>query len=98
MYWEYHYMLYENQGQDGWASHDNLVMYAADMGLHTESFESCLAQDHSERISFGMQQARGLGIDQTPSFVIVGPGGVQTILGNQPYPAFEAAVQSLLGG
>jgi protein-disulfide isomerase len=99
MYWEYHDELYRNQGsiQSGWASDANLVQYATGLGLDAESFGACLARDHSERIQFNALQAQGIGIDRTPSFVIVGSGGVETISGNQPYAAFEAAVQSLLG-
>ena len=99
MYWEYHDELYGNQGsiQSGWASDANLVQFAADLGMDAESFGACLARDHSERISFNALQAQNLGIDRTPSFVIVGPGEVETILGNQPYAVFETAMQGLLG-
>ena len=99
MYWEYHNELYGNQGsiQGGWASDANLVQFAVGLGLDAESFGACLAKDHSERISFNSLQAQNLGVDRTPSFVIVGPGGVETILGNQPYAVFEAAMQGLLG-
>lgn len=98
MYWEYHDTLYQNQGgiQAGWASHDSLIGYAADIGLDTDSFGSCLAQDHGERIAFNQQQSQSNGIDRTPSFVIVGPAGVEIISGNQPFAAFEAAIQRLL--
>lgn len=99
MYWEYHNTLYERQGgiRSGWASDDNLAAYASDLGLDAESFDSCLARDHDERISFNLMQAKNAGLSQTPSFVIVGPAGVQTILGNQPYVAFETAILNLRG-
>ena len=99
MYWEYHSTLYEQQGgiQSGWASDDNLAAYASDLGLDAESFESCMARDHSERISFNLMQSQNAGLSQTPSFVIVGPEGIQTITGNQPYAIFETAILSLQG-
>lgn len=98
MYWEYHNKMYGNQGsiQSGWASDANLVQFAVDLGLDAESFGACLARDHSERISFNALQAQNIGIDRTPSFVIVGPGEAETILGNQPYAVFETAMQGLL--
>ena len=97
MYWEYHDTLYESQGgiQSGWASDDNLTAYASELGLDAESFDSCLARDHGERISFNLMQAQNAGLDRTPSFVIVGPAGVQTILGNQPFVTFETVIQNL---
>ena len=98
MYREYHDELYGNQGsiQSGWASDASLVQYAVGLGLDAESFGSCLTRDHSERIAFNGLQAQNIGIDRTPSFVIVGPGGVETISGNQPYAVFETAIQGLL--
>ena len=70
MYWEYHDELYGNQGsiQSGWASDASLAQYAVGLGLDAESFGSCLARDHSERIAFNGLQAQNIGIDRTPSF------------------------------
>ena len=100
MYWEYHNELYGNQGsiQSGWGVRRQLGAVRSrpwmDAGSH---LARCIARDHGERISFNALQAQNLGIDRTPSFVIVGPGGVETILGNQPYAVFETAMQGLLG-
>ncbi len=98
MYWEFHNHMYGNQRgiQDGWASGESLVSYASDVGLDTERFTSCLAEDHTERVSFNVEQAAINGITRTPSFILVGPGGVAQIEGNQPFATFDNTIQELL--
>lgn len=98
MYWEYHDTLYQSQGpiDSGWASTANLEGFAADLGMDVEAFQTCVFEDDGSRIEFNRMQAEASGVDRTPSFVIVGPGGVEMILGNQPYQTFERAVLEVL--
>ena len=98
MYWEFHDKLYSSQGgiQSGWASLENVALYADGLGLDAASFESCMSMDHSERMVFNRNQAASLGFDQTPSFVVVGPYDVTHISGNQPFSVFDTVIQDLL--
>ena len=83
-YWEYHDTLYENQGRvdGGWASRDNLVRFAGDVGLDTDEFSACLrASEHQDRLDFNAEQATAQNIHSTPQFLIAGPGGVEHIPG-----------------
>lgn len=97
LYWEYHDTLYQNQGGiQNWISHNTLVSYAESLGMDTQTFAECLDGDHTERIQFNYEQAVSAGFDSTPAFVIAGPGGVQTIKGNQPVAVFDDIIMELL--
>ena len=97
MYWDLHDTLFGNQGriQGGWAARDGVVGFAQGLGLDMAEFEACLDMDHTERIQFNRDQAHLAGLRQTPSFVVVGPGGIEKIAGNQPYGAFERAIENV---
>ena len=97
MYWDLHDTLFGNQGriQGGWAARDGVVGFAQGLGLDVAEFEACLDMDHTERIQFNRDQAHLAGLRQTPSFVVVGPGGIEKIAGNQPYGAFERAIENV---
>ena len=99
MYWDMHDALFRNQGgiQDGWAARDGVVGFARDLGLDVAEFEACLDMDHAERIQFNEDQAWSVGFRHTPSFVVVGPGGIEKISGNQPYAAFKWAIEKVSG-
>ena len=99
MYWALHDTLFSNQGriQGGWAAHDSVVGFARGLGLDVAEFEACMDMDHSERIWFNGNQARLAGLSHTPSFVVVGPGGIEKIPGNQPYVVFERAIEKASG-
>ncbi|MXX21079.1 MAG: thioredoxin domain-containing protein [Cenarchaeum sp. SB0661_bin_35] len=98
MYWEYHDVLYENQDgtNSGWASSENLAQFAANIGLDAKMYESCMAVDHQERVSFNTMQAAQNGISRTPSFIIVGPNGVEQLSGNQPYAVLDNILKDIL--
>ena len=51
----------------------HFVGYAAELGLNSEQFESCVAEErHGDRIAEGGRAARALGLRGTPSFLING--------------------------
>ena len=93
MYWEYHHTLYKNQGR--WGSDASFVEYAADLGMNTTAFATCMEQDHRDRTIFNIEQARSAGINYTPGFVVSGPAGTQYIHGNQPYIVFERVIEAV---
>lgn len=98
MYWEYHDTLYENQGRvhGGWASSDNLVRLAGNIGLDTDEFSTCLQMnEYQDRLDFNTAQATAQNIHNTPQFIIVGPGGIEHIAGAQPYSVFNGVIEEL---
>ena len=99
MYWEYHGMLYgmqEPKIDGGWAAAERLKAFAFALGLDQEEFDSCLdSSKHERRVMSNVAEARKAGVTGTPTFVIVGPGGEQKIVGAQPYPVFERAIESV---
>ena len=99
MYWDMHDALFRNQGgiQDGWAARDGVVGFARDLGLDVAEFEACLDMDHAERIQFNEDQAWSVGFRHTPSFLVVGPSGIEKISGNQPSAAFKWAIEKVSG-
>ena len=100
-FWEYHSALYNNQGgiNEGWASVDNLKQFAADIGLDTMKFDSCLdSGKYADRISHNTGVGASHGIEGTPVFFIVGSdGSVERIDGPQSSATFAEVIDGMLG-
>lgn len=98
-YWQYHDMLYENQGpiQSGWAAPASLKQFASRLGLNQTSFNSCLdSGKYSGRVSHNKQIALDDGVQGTPTFFIVDPNGIAArIVGDQPTGVFTGAIDSM---
>jgi protein-disulfide isomerase len=100
LYWDYHSYLYSNQrGIDGgWANYSSLKDYAEILGLDEESFVDCMDSGiYDESVLLNLEIGITAGVKETPSFVVVGPGGQEFIGGPQPYPVFQSAIDSVLG-
>ena len=101
-YWEYHSHLYNNQGgiNEGWASSDKLKQFAADIGLDTDKFNSCLdSNKHADRVSYNKQVGSDQGVKGTPVFVIIGSDGTtERIEGPQSSAIFGEVIDSMLAG
>jgi protein-disulfide isomerase len=76
-YWQMHDMLYANQKQ--WSSigvnavDAQFTTYAAQIGLDTNAFTSCLADKTEEETVYAFQrQSSALGLPGTPSFAVNG--------------------------
>lgn len=94
-FWEYHDLLYQNQGSinGGTYSDDKLVGLARQLGLDIESFESGLASGRFEEVvQEDLREAQELGIQGTPSFTI----NEQRLVGPQPLEAFEQVIEEEL--
>lgn len=67
-YWEMHDIMFENPRQ---LSIDDLKSYAADIGLDTNAFNSCLdTKKHEKAIRRDMAVGSQLGVRGTPGFVL----------------------------
>lgn len=94
-YWEYHDVLYSKQDTDRtvWTQEATLVGYATELGLDTDAFANCLANDtHAEKVTAASQEAAGYGGSGTPFFLLNG----NPVSGAQPFSAFEQAFAALL--
>jgi len=92
-FWEYHDILYNHwTGENnGWASSENLLLFAQDVELNIDEFTECmLSEIHSNVITQSNSDARTLGLTGTPSFFVIGKDNVVTkIHGAQPYENFK---------
>jgi protein-disulfide isomerase len=90
-----HNILFERQTE--WSGQadaaDLFAGYAADIGLDSESFATCLQEHEFEAaIQADVQEAQELGFRGTPAFLING----QPVMGAQPFEVFEQAVEYLI--
>ncbi len=92
LFWEYHDILYSNwTGENnGWASSENLVKFAQEIGLDMDEWSECITNSsHSQTILASNEDAKTLGITGTPAFFVIGPDGKYTrISGAQPFEVF----------
>lgn len=87
---EYHDKLFENQRALEVA---NLKQYAADLGLDTIKFNSCLdSDDKASIVNNDLQEGRQRGVSGTPTFFING----QKLVGAQPFESFKSVIDEQL--
>lgn len=90
-FWEYHDMLFANQGSLDIAS---LKQYASGLGLNTEQFNSCLdSGKYAAEVQQDLSDGRAAGVSGTPTFFING----EKLVGAQPFSAFESLIINELG-
>jgi protein-disulfide isomerase len=100
LFWEYHDILYSNwTGENnGWASSENLVVFAQEIGLDMDVWSECVIDGiHSQTIVNSNEDARTLELTGTPAFFVIGPDGETTrLFGAQPFETFEKVFESEL--
>ena len=101
MFWEYHSMLYNNQGgiNEGWATVDALKQFGADLDLDTHEFNECIDSNmHTDRVSYNKQVGTSNGVEGTPVFIIIGSDGTtERIDGPQSSDTFGEVIDAMLG-
>jgi protein-disulfide isomerase len=99
-FWKYHDTLYNNWNgeNNGWASSENLLRFASDIGLNIDQFSQCMIDSkHTPIIVNSNQDAKDLGLTGTPAFFVIGlDNKVTKIGGAQPYDVFERIFNSEL--
>ena len=98
-FWEYHDVLYNNWNgeNNGWASNDNLLIFANEIGLDINKLKECNADGrYKSLIENSNDDARLLGLTGTPAFFIISNNDVQKIIGAQPYEVFENIFETML--
>jgi len=94
VFWPYHDRVFQmaRSGQQGATQFDDLVGYAAGMGMDENRFRTCLSgQEHRDTVSSSLVQAQQLQLQFTPS-VIVG----DTLLQDYSYPSLSAEIDRQL--
>ncbi|MCC7361706.1 MAG: DsbA family protein [Anaerolineales bacterium] len=95
-FWPYHDYLFAHQSGEnqGAFTKANLKTFAANLGLDTAAFNSCLENGvYRALVSGQTQAAQQLGVRSTPTFVVNG----RPILGAQPYDVFAQYIGEALG-
>jgi len=76
----------------------NLKQFASNIGLEQKSFNECLESGkYASKVKNNMNIGGQLGVNATPTFLVIEDGGgVQKIVGAQPYSAFSNVLDSVL--
>jgi protein-disulfide isomerase len=94
-FWEYHDLLFENQQTWTSVGISELKKYAADLGLDTNKFDSCLdSGKYASEVQKDFQDGLSYGVGGTPTFFI---NGIK-IVGAQPYSVFKQIIDQQLSG
>jgi protein-disulfide isomerase len=92
VYWQYHQKLFENSAA---LNDDIYASLAADLGLDTTAFETCMTgHKYQSEIEADMQFSIDLGIQSTPTFFINGI----PFVGAQPLSNFQQLIDNELAG
>jgi protein-disulfide isomerase len=92
-FWDYHDRLFDaQQGKNlGAFRKDNLVQYAAELGLETAAFSNCLdSEKYIQTVREESATAASLGVRGTPSFLING----RPLIGAQPFEVFQQYIET----
>ncbi len=97
-FWKFHDWLYSNQAPESdttYYSKDNLIKYAANLGLNKTQFASCLNSDkYASAVQQDLSDGEAAGVNGTPTTFINGT----PLVGAQPYSAVKAAIDQALQG
>jgi protein-disulfide isomerase len=89
-FWPYHDRLFKEQPR---FQRDDLIRYAADLGLERGRFTRCLDSRAEEPlVRESRDEGRALGVKSTPTFMVNGT----PLVGAQPVEAFRQAIDEAL--
>ena len=89
-YWKYHDALFNQQYGLSRTAYDH---YAADLGLDSKTFTTCLDSHHYlSKIQANASDAASAGLNSTPSFVING----RVLIGALPFSDFKTVIDEEL--
>lgn len=89
-FWEMHDKLFENQAA---LTVDDLKKYASDLGLNTDTFNTCLDSGAmASKISKDQSDGAAAGVEGTPTAFING----KAVVGAQPFESFKALIDAEL--
>ncbi len=89
-YWPYHDRLFADQAH---MEREDFIAHAAALGLDRASFSACLdREDIAEAVDRDLDEARALGLNATPSFLING----RLVVGAHPIETFRQVIDEAL--
>jgi protein-disulfide isomerase len=92
-FWQMHDTIFDNNDKVGTMTNDDYKKWAADLGLNTATFNSCVdAKNHADQIDADQKAGAEVGVSGTPTFYING----QQLVGAQPYASFKAVIDAEL--
>jgi len=94
-FWEMHDYLFSHQGSEnsGTFSKANLEKFAADLGLNTDQFNSCLESDkYAKAVAADLADGQKVGVSGTPATFVDG----KIVVGAQPFSAFQTLIDQEL--
>ncbi len=96
-FWKFHHRLFEEMGE--WTHSENsdyFVALAAEFGLDTDAFATCLTQDQSAQAVQSDMQDGSPFVRGTPTFVVLYGGQGRLIPGALPTDQFVTALSQML--
>jgi protein-disulfide isomerase len=96
-FWPYHDLLYNQQAGEnrGAFNKDRLKGFAAELGLDTTAFNTCLdSGEHASLVRTETATVQSLGGRGTPAFLVNG----RPLVGAQPFEAFKQIIEAEIGG
>jgi protein-disulfide isomerase len=102
-YWPYHDEIYKNSKGEyvAWVTKDILKQFASNVNIpNVKKFSECLdSQNHSNIVEQNDNLANSVGLQATPSFLLLSTGKSQQqpmlIDGAQPYSEFQQAISKV---
>ena len=96
-YWEYHDETYKNwEGENtGWVTRDSLLQFAKTVNLDVNQFNKCMDDNkYKQKVLDNEKFGKNIGIDATPSFLVITDNKVVKIVGNQPLSVFRQVLDT----
>lgn len=94
-YWQYHDTIFLNQSGPASAVDDRLKQIAAEMGLDSATFNSCLdSGEKRAEVEASVAEGRELGVDSTPTLFVNG----MEVEAGQDWNAVSQAIETALAG
>ena len=96
-YWQYHDETYQNWAGErtGWVNRDSLTKFAKTVDLDLQEFNKCMDDEkYKQRVNENEKFGKKIGIDATPSFLVISNNKVVKIVGNQPLSVFREVLDA----
>lgn len=97
-FWEYHDEISKNLNGEraSWVTSDSLDRFANTVGLDSEQFNVCLdSTKYGRQVLDTYDFRQKIGINETPSLLIISGQKIIKITGNQPIDIFRKTLDSI---
>lgn len=97
-FWEYHDEVFSNwDGENtGWVTRDSLGRFAQSVSLDMQQFDLCLdSSKYRQQVLDTYELGQSIGINATPSFLIISGEKIVKITGNQPIDVFRRTLNEI---